>query len=262
MNSKPVIKSESAMRILISEFSIIVLLCLLTLSSGLTAETAGPFLKALKAQDLEQLAILIKNGAKIDQSLSNGKTALMVASRAGRSDLIARFIQAGADVNVSNQNGGTALMYSAIQGDAGGLRLLLASGAQVNHIGNNGWTAIVLAAIKNHQQAVAVLLEYGANPNQQDIYGWSALMRAANLNRSAGIASLLKAVNINLDLRDDSGATALHHGAEKNHLKVVEQLLAAGADPNVLDNQGRTAARRAQLSGYSSLAQLIREHRS
>jgi ankyrin repeat protein len=86
-------------------------------------------------------------------------------------------------------------------------------------------------------------------------------MRAANLNRSAGIASLLKAVNIDLNLRDGNGATALHHGAVKNHIKVVEQLLAAGADPNVLDNNARTAAQRAQLSGYSRLAQQIREHR-
>jgi ankyrin repeat protein len=43
-----------------------------------------------------------------------------------------------------------------------------------------------------------------------------------------------------LDERDNLGCTALHCAAQKGHKKVVKLLLLAGADPTIMNNEGRT----------------------
>lgn len=46
-----------------------------------------------------------------------------------------------------------------------------------------------------------------------------------------------------------------------NQQEVVRQLLAAGADPNIRDPQGRTALENADRLGFAGIARLIRSHR-
>ena len=43
------------------------------------------------------------------------------------------------------------------------------------------------------------------------------------------------------NVRDNDGKTALIHASYKNHLKVVQILIDAGADVDIQDNDGRTA---------------------
>lgn len=70
--------------------------------------------------------------------------------------------------------------------------------------------------------------------------GRTALMLAAGRDNLFVAAALLDR-GANVGLSDVAGATALHHGARAGAEAVVEQLLAAGADLEARDNDGRTA---------------------
>jgi len=60
----------------------------------------------------EIVRMLIERGADVNIKNSKGMTALMIASRGGRTEIVRMLIERGADVNIKNSNGKTALMLA------------------------------------------------------------------------------------------------------------------------------------------------------
>ena len=83
--------------------------------------------------------------------------------------------------------------------------------------------------------AVTRLLESGADPNESDESGWSALHAAAVRDHPAVVAKLL-AAGAAVDSRDQAGFTPLLNAAAAGPA-VIEQLLSAGADPMAEDER-------------------------
>ena len=101
---------------------------------------------------------------------------------------------------------------------------------------------------------VQVFLASGVNPNAQNGDGYTPLMWAAGGGREEVVALLLGQPAINLEARDQEGRTALLLAAEEGHQGVVEQLLAGGANPAVMDTEGRTLLWWAQEYGWVDIA--------
>ncbi|GFH13855.1 achain crystal structure of engineered northeast structural genomics consortium target, partial [Haematococcus lacustris] len=59
--------------------------------------------------------------------------------------------------------------------------------------------------------------------------------------------------------RDAQGCTALHFAADRGQLQTARQLLAAGVDPDCVDEDGQTALHYAALCGHEKVAQLLLE---
>ncbi|GFH10536.1 achain crystal structure of engineered northeast structural genomics consortium target, partial [Haematococcus lacustris] len=55
------------------------------------------------------------------------------------------------------------------------------------------------------------------------------------------------------------GCTALHFAADRGQLQTARQLLAAGVDPDCVDEDGQTALHYAALCGHEKIAQLLLE---
>jgi len=182
---------------------------------------------------------LLAAGADPNIRLGHGKTALMAAAKAGAVELASGLIQRGADVNATNDNGGTALMFAAIPGHVETMTLLVDHGADVNAFAHFHWTALMVAASKGHGEGVRLLLRSGADPNVQDTYGWTPLMRAVYGNKHDAVAALLEDERLDLEVRDERGATALHVAVERGRPAPVARLLARGADPRSIDDAGR-----------------------
>ena len=190
----------------------------------------------------------------IDVRGVNGKTALMIAARAGDVDLVMELLKRGANPNTVNINGGTPLMFAAISGNDLIVEELLGRGAAVNATGSNGWNALMVASAKGFSDTVRKLLDSGADINAADVYLWTPLHRAAYENRMLTVEVLLGHEGIKVDFQDDHGATPLHLAAVRGHQEVVEKLLEAGADPLLQDSNGRVAADYARGGGHESLA--------
>ena len=215
------------------------------------------FATALERGDVADAARLLDAGADPDLRLGYGKTALMAAAKAGAFDLVHDLLEHGAAVNARNDNGGTALMFAAIPGHLETMTLLIDRGANVNAFGHFNWTALMVAASKGHADSVRLLLRNGADPNVQDTYGWTPLMRAVYGNKRRAVTALLEHAHLDLEVRDERGATALHVAVERGRSPLVAQLLASGADPASIDDAGRNLLHKASVQGYDEIASML-----
>ena len=107
-----------------------------------------------------------------------------------------------------------------------------------NHAGID---PLVLASQQGRSDVLRFLLEQSAALDVTDQYGNNALWAACYADSSDCIEVLIDAgVDINHQ-NSASGATALIFAASSGREKVVEQLLAAGADPNLKTHDDFTA---------------------
>jgi len=100
---------------------------------------------------------------------------------------------------------------------------------------------LILASQQGRSDVVQFLIDQNAALDVIDPYGNNALWAACYAENSDCIAALIHAgVDINYQ-NSASGATALIFAASSGREKVVEQLLAAGADPELKTHDDFTA---------------------
>lgn len=169
---------------------------------------------------IELLEMLIADGCSVHESggaRSCRATALAVAVEAGNLSAMDVLIAHGIDLNVQDKSGHTALMTAATKANHAALVKLLKAGADPNIRSESGMTALMWAA-KTSTTSVTTLLQHGADA---------------------------KAI-------DGSGATALHHAMTPTPtctIEVLRALIAAGVDPNAVNNDGRRALHMAAAAG-------------
>jgi hypothetical protein len=69
---------------------------------------------------------------------------------------------------------------------------------------------------------------------------------------------MLIAAGANINARDAQGSTALLYAAAGGHLECVEALLAAHADPNIRNDDGKSALDWAVILKYTAVADALR----
>ena len=237
----------------------------LALAAGLAAspcaapagEAEEAFAAALERRDVAGAVVLLDSGADPNTRLARGKTVLMEAAKLNAVDLLRRLLERGADVNARNDNGGTALMFAAIPGDVETIAHLVDHGAEINATGYFNWTALMVAASKGHGESVRLLLRHGADPNVQDTYGWTPVMRAVYGNKRDAVRALLGSDRVDLEARDERGATALHVAVERGYVALVAELLEHGADSGSTDNAGRDLLHKAGVQGFDDIVSML-----
>ncbi|MBI4963550.1 MAG: ankyrin repeat domain-containing protein [Desulfomonile tiedjei] len=221
----------------------------------------------------EVVHLLLKRGAAPNQIDANGNTALMYACKENHVDVVNTLISAGADVRQQNIKGRVAMYFAASHGHPRIIRTLLdyerQNGIDVNSR-NIADGALILAAQGGHVEAMKILIQSGANINAKATDGTTALMLAAtpavidllvqngarvaeknNKGRTAletavtdifrsrheCVERLLRDRGTH-DRKDDALILAAAFGNFKDSDKIVEMLLDAGADINVVTTKG------------------------
>ncbi|MEY4932481.1 MAG: hypothetical protein RLZZ403_801 [Pseudomonadota bacterium] len=230
---------------------------------------ATPLSEAAVVGNVDVLKALLDAGAAVDARNSDGQTALMVVARTSNVEAARLLIKRGADVNATESwRGQTALMWAAAQSQPLMVRELLKHGAKVNarSVVNDwqrqvtgeprfqarpagGFTPLLYAARQGCVECARHLLDAGADADLADPQGITPLAMATN-NFKFDVAALLLERGANPNRWDFWGRTPLYmavdlntlpHGGwpdlpsqdETTSLKLVELLLAAGANPNV-----------------------------
>jgi ankyrin repeat protein len=196
-------------------------------AASLNGETV--LMTCARAGEPISVKALLVSGARVNvRENAHDQTPLMWSVAQRHSEVTELLVEAGADIAARSRTysqtvvgeqtqrfgreelnynvlrgGSTPLLFAARSGDAGSARVLLAAGADPNDALPDGTSALVLAAHSGHRDVVAELLEKGADPNNAD-----------------------------------AGYTALHAAVLRSDLRLVQTLLARGANPNIRMTKG------------------------
>jgi len=152
----------------------------------------------------------------------------------------------------------------AARGDAARVQALLEDGADVNSRDPSGRTAVTAAVYGGHVAAVRALVEAGADVDllgRTNRFGGTALIPAADRGHVDTVRELLR-TEIDVDHVNDLGWTALLEAVilgdgGRSHHEVVRLLIAAGADLELGDSEGRTPLTHARERGHEEIARLL-----
>ena len=213
----------------------------------------------------EGLSPLLVATASLDAI--TGSDYRLVVDESEHQDLGILLIDHGADVNQSDQYGMTALHYAVEMDKPRLLKKLLEKGADPNaqlteglpfrrgdYVGRgeyDGASPFWLATRLGNVEMMRELLSAGADPELRQAWGVTPTMVASGVtqtdSRIVSEDKLIKALEllvleIGTDIHsvDRSGQTAVHGAANVSGNEIIKFLVAQGADPEAVDNRGRT----------------------
>lgn len=199
----------------------------------------------------------------------DGSTPLHMATHFGLNKLVVEFLESGIDPNTRDVNGVTPLALACIRGVVDVAETLIKAGANVNSVDNVGGTPLYGAAYNDHEDVVKLLLQQDATEVNLTVDQYTplmvaalngyisivqaflpiprleinkgceeerltALMVAAYYNEPESVETLLTHPDIDINLQDERGSTALVLAAEDGYRRVVEILLDKDANTEVM----------------------------
>ncbi|MGD2033553.1 MAG: ankyrin repeat domain-containing protein, partial [Bacteroidales bacterium] len=200
------------------------------------------------------IALLLDNGANVNARGTNGNTSLFFAVVNKHPESVKILQKAGGNIHAKNDYGQTPLARASWNGNTEIIAFLTEHGADVNWANSEGSTIMHNLAGGGYAEAIKLIQEYGANANSIDSEGRLPLHNAA-INRHPDVVRLLLGSTKNINLQENSlGNTPLHIAAINGDLKSVEQLIDAGAKPDLRNHVQKTPLEYAIQYGYTDVA--------
>lgn len=232
---------------------------------------------AAQTYNVEIARLLVKRGAKLENSLADGTNALMLSAAHYRVHMAGFLLQAGIDPNVRDDEGMSALHHCVnwwqthfvignMEPDQSKIIKSIAEHkGDLNIKDKVGRTPMMLAARFRHLPQLEALIAAGAEVNLKDSKGRTALTFCAGLGKDSDLVKCLLKANATIqfmdalqfldlqsaaDLIEEPGAastlgsddeTTLMRAAELGEIGLVEKLLEKGVPVNAFDSRGFTA---------------------
>jgi ankyrin repeat protein len=137
---------------------------------------------AVGSDNVSAVLQAITQGANVNAAADElGWTPLLMASRAGYTDLVRALLGHGADPNARDKvkgYGDSCLMQAAAKGHVEIVKDLIRKGARVNDANEQGFTPLIYAAWFGHLEVVEILLKAGTRINAKAKNGDTALKLA------------------------------------------------------------------------------------
>ena len=181
-------------------------------------------------------------------------TALHYAARNGSYELIKFFTDSGTDINLKTKNGLNCLHIAANKG-----HLNLCNTFINGHIfdvqipDNNGWTALHHSARHGSYELVKFFADMGSDLILQTNDGRTCLHIAAGCGHLNLCKTLMNKYNIDVQVPDDDGWTALHFSVRNGSYKLVSFFADMGSNIKLKTNDGRNCLHIAADCGYLNL---------
>ena len=163
---------------------------------------------------------------------ASGDSPLTKAVKANDVQAVRVLMKSGTDVNVRSGDGSTPLLWAANNGSVEIARLLIANKAVIDAANDFGITPLLQASGVGDSAMVDLLLRSGANPNKAHPEGETPLLAAARSGSVPTVRLLLtRGVDVNAAEKVQN-TTAVMWAAAEGHVDVVDVLIEAGADIN------------------------------
>ena len=212
-------------------------------------------------QGREEVVSLLLQQKDIDVNAASndGFTPLLQAIFGDYNKIIRLFLaRPELDVNASDTTHNQTPLWMAASGDKGILEeLLKRKDIDVNLPGHYGETPLGRAARQSFDEAITLLLDAKADVNASDQSDETPLMHASGEGNLAGVDMLVAHPEIELDLADKKGRTALFRAAEAGQTKCLKSLVAKGPQLEIKDKHGKTALAVAAWEGHKIPAKIL-----
>ncbi|XP_029369325.1 ankyrin repeat and SOCS box protein 4 isoform X2 [Echeneis naucrates] len=198
---------------------------------------------------VETALVLLQEGAAVNR-MPNGKTPLHVACDVSNSDCVMLLLAHGAKISSLSLSGHTALHYCITRESVDCAKQLILKGADVNMPSNNNDedTPLHTAARFAVPELVALYLAHGASVDAVNSFQETPLMTAAfwafdskeqiySENHHL-VCRLLLDHKADPNLQEEDNKTALHKAAWNCDHVLMQMLLEAGADTRAMDING------------------------
>ncbi|XP_031817709.1 ankyrin repeat domain-containing protein 42 isoform X3 [Sarcophilus harrisii] len=251
---------------------------------------------AVKAGDVKQLAEIVESGININEvDVLHKFTPLQWAAHSGSLECLHWLLWHGADIKSVTPGGWTAAHIAAIRGQDACMQALIMNGADLSTQDDRGCTPTHLAATHGHSYTLQIMLRSGVDPNVSDkcdwkpvhyasfhgrlgclqlLVKWGATLEDADQNGNLpdlafpghaaaykGDLEMLKKLvengTININEHDDNESTLLHRAAGQGHIECLQWLIERGADVNITNKDGETAADTAKKFAHLSAVSLL-----
>lgn len=200
-------------------------------------------LDAVVGSHLDLAIALVEDGkANVNVADEDGITPLIQSSYLGLESVVRAILTVpGVNISAANAEGVNALIAASSEGHIEIIKALLAANTKidVNARDKDNTNALMAAAVRGHREVVSLLLSHGADVNAQNVDGHTALMFAYNGKNQ--VETLLSKYTEYIKLGAAENSTKIIQDALNTHIQVVAELINAGADVNLKDNEGHIA---------------------
>ena len=202
---------------------------------GSKTEKERLLIHAIKKNDVQLADILLNEGTNPNiRHKKFGDLAIVIAAKTDNTELMECLLKHNADVNACSPEG-TPLMIAASMHNEIMFKVLLNAGADVNTIDFVGNNVLMHLIEGNHQDLAHILLQTGkCKFDAFNSRGKTALHYAVHLDDIRMVQMLLEA-GVNPEILGQSGESPLMCAQSK---EVVDVLLEAGCDPKHTDGNG------------------------
>ncbi len=197
----------------------------------------------------------LEHGGDIHQTDSQGRTLLMFCAQYNYPTVLKKLIAMGINVQQKDHEGLEALDYAVKKGQYEQAYYLIKAGKGLQYRPRRGGDLMHFALAWNDIDTALTLIASGAVPLQSDYPKLDKLLIEAVERPLTQAVSVLLVYNINVNVRNKSFMTPLMVAAQKGSLIMTEGLIAAGAQVEAADREGRTALRFA-LAGRNQKSEL------
>ena len=206
---------------------------------------------------IEYMVSKDKSKFKLDPDIEEGGPVFYAAYKGDLKTVQKLVARNGKLVNHSNNKGWTPLHYAADNGNKKMVEYLLHKGAKVNARTNKGRTPAYIASSQNKPEVLELLIAKGADI---DIPAGrterTPLMRAAKKGFKPIVEILLNS-GANVNIKSNSGWTALHNAAEEGYLEIVKLLVKRGGKSGIKNNIGDSPQDVAKENGHEEIVNYL-----
>lgn len=188
------------------------------------------------ASTLTGAQVQIYHGKRLCTGRTELERNLLNAVSRGNEPAVRQLLQKNAGGRMTDDCDNSILTYAILASDPSIVRLLIEAGAEVNAVGDSIYRvplsrAVSISDRKDRYAVVKVLIEAGAKVDVG--HPGTPLMESAS-KEDVRLVELLIASGADVNVQDERDASSAYSlAAELGHQKLKQILLAAGADPNV-----------------------------